>query len=40
MVNLNRRRGRENSSHHDENKGFCPWNEMKKIQFIYLGTIK
>lgn len=33
-MNLNRRGGRENSSQHDENRGFCPWNE------IYLGTIK
>lgn len=39
-MNLNRKRGREDSSQHDENRGFCPWNEMNKIQFIHPGTIK
>lgn len=39
-MNLNREGGRDNSSQHGENRGFHPWNEMKKIQFIHLGTIK
>lgn len=39
-MNLNRKGESKNRSQHDENRKFCPWNEMKEIQFLHLGTIK